>query len=364
MSINRDLADSAEIQPFGDNLIINGDMRIGQRGYTFVSPTNTDYTLDRWMWTQVGQGAVTVARYNSGQGINDKHYNDLRVDVTTADTSLLATDIYLIRQKIEGRMLTDSGWGAASAQDMTLSFVSNHTLAGTYCVALRNETLDRSYIAEYTQASGDTWEQQEITIPGDVTGTWDRGTGIGIELNWIIATSPTSSWVGTADSWTSTNDLNTANQVNGMGSTSYNFRLANVKLEYGSAATSFVSRPFSVELDMCRRYYEKSYNLGVTPGTVTALGADWIIISGIAVSTHLCGHALHFQTNKRAAPAVTCYSPVTGASGYVYDYSATAGDRVVTLSQLGQGGFWWYATTNGSKASAQMGVQWEADAEL
>ena len=45
------------------NLIINGAMKIAQRGTSFASPSSTDYTLDRWQNTyNQDTGATTISQ--------------------------------------------------------------------------------------------------------------------------------------------------------------------------------------------------------------------------------------------------------------------------------------------------------------
>ena len=66
MSQARDLADlgsSAEAGTVtGDNLIINGDMTVAQRGTSFTAPSSSAYTLDRWRVIHGQDGAVDVSQ--------------------------------------------------------------------------------------------------------------------------------------------------------------------------------------------------------------------------------------------------------------------------------------------------------------
>jgi hypothetical protein len=101
-------------------------------------------------------------------------------------------------------------------------------------------------------------------------GTWDYTNGIGLQINWILMSGTDKHT--TPDTWQSGNLLATSNQVNACDSASNDFKLSQVKLEKGTVATPFVARPFSEELALCQRYYEKSYNVDVDPGTVTEAG--------------------------------------------------------------------------------------------
>ena len=311
MSKTQDAAKYGHLNPVPKNLIINGGMGVAQRGTSIVAPANTDYTLDRWQWTQVGTGVVTVTQSASQSGASP-HWHALYVDVTTADASLAATDIYLMRQRIEGRTLTDSGWGGASAKDITLSFKTAHTKTGTYCVAFRNSALNRSYIAEYTQSVASSWETHEITIPGDTTGTWLRSADTGIEINFVIGASATSNWVGTADAWTATNDLHTANQVSVMDSTSGFFRFTDVNLVYGDVAIPFEARPFADELLLCQRYFEKSFLYTTKPAEGVAGGGGGVGVA--ATTTNIYCNEVTFKATKRAVPTMTFYRGSNGTT--------------------------------------------------
>jgi len=56
------------------------------------------------------------------------------------------------------------------------------------------------------------------------------------------------------------------------------FDITGVQLELGSVATPFEVRPFPVELQMCMRYYEKSYLYNVAPGSNSVPGFYDLII--------------------------------------------------------------------------------------
>ncbi|WNL34064.1 phage tail protein [Arcobacter cryaerophilus gv. pseudocryaerophilus] len=85
----------------------------------------------------------------------------------------------------------------------------------------------------------------------------------------------------------------------------------NVQLEFGSAATSFEQRPFSLEISLCQRYYEKSYSLNTPPATVTFL--DAIVGDASQVSDINC----EFKIEKRVKPTITFYSALTGTAGVI-----------------------------------------------
>jgi hypothetical protein len=237
------------------NRIINGDMRIAQRGTSFAAIVSGSYSLDRWSSGQVGAMACTVSQ--STDVPNNTFQSSLKVDVTTADTSIAAGDYSHIRQSIEGYNVRD-----LIGNTFTLSFWVKSPKAGVHCISFANlgaaSISDRSYIKEYTISAANTWEYKAVSVDeGLITaGTWDWTNGQGLEVTFVLAAGTT--FQTTADAWQTGNFLATANQVNVMDNTANDFYITGVQLEPGPVATPFEQRPIGTELALCQRYYEKS----------------------------------------------------------------------------------------------------------
>ena len=114
------------------------------------------------------------------------------------------------------------------------------------------------------------------------------------------------------------------------------------------------------ELQHCQRYYEKSYDININPGTVTFAGnVAWGGNAG--TTTALYTHSRPFAVSKRVAPTITIYSPNTGAQGFIYSEGAPLGDITVGVSDIGQSSFRiWNNTATGYYPHAHF----TADAEL
>ena len=235
------------------NRIINGEMLVDQRGTSFPAVANGTYTLDRWGWGQTGSMVCTVSR--SSDAPNDTFQTSLKVDVTTADTSITAGDYAVISQRIEGVNVRD-----LIGTTFTLSFWAKSPKTGIHCVVFRNAgpaAPDRSYIKEYTITTANTWEYKTITVTGGLitAGTWDWINGLGLDVGFTFACG--STFQTTADAWQTGNFIATANQVNVMDNTANDFFVTGVQLEPGSVATPFERRPFGTELALCQRYYQR-----------------------------------------------------------------------------------------------------------
>ena len=256
------------------NRIINGAMTVPRRGTSFPAVANGAYTLDRWQWNNSGAMVCTVS-LSTTDFPNDTFQSSLKVDVTTADTSIAAGEYTGIFQPIEGVNVRD-----LIGTTFTLSFWVKSPKTGVHCVSFRNArpALDRAYIKEYTITTANTWEYKTVTVTGGLitAGTWDWTNGSGVEVGFTLAAGTT--WQTTADAWQTGNFLATANQVNVMDNTANDFFLTGVQLEPGAIATPFERRPLAAEIRLCQRYYETSLNssnVSLFSGNVTSGSAYW-----------------------------------------------------------------------------------------
>ena len=142
--------------------------------------------------------------------------------------------------------------GQTGAKSSTLSFWVKAP-AGTYGIHISNQLQNRVYLKEFTVNSSQTWEYKTITFPGDTTGTWDKTTGSGIQINWNLAGG--TSYQGTADAWNTSWKSHTSNQYNFMGTVNNVFRMTGIQYEVGSEATEFEHKLISQDNADCQRYF-------------------------------------------------------------------------------------------------------------
>jgi hypothetical protein len=232
------------------NRIINGDMRIDQRNNGGV--VTSGYPVDRFQIEAFsGGGAADVEQVVDSP--TDGFYHSMKVDVTTADTSLAAGDFYTIRTIVEGNDVVDLRYGLSGAKTVTLSFWVKSNLTGTFCAALGNGANNRSNPKEYTISTANTWEHKTLTFTGDTSGTWERSTGRGLQVRFCLGSGSTRQ--GTADTWNAAEIHCTSNQANLFASTSNEWYVTGVQLEVGEKATPFEHRSFGDELARCQRYF-------------------------------------------------------------------------------------------------------------
>jgi hypothetical protein len=176
----------------------------------------------------------------------------------------------------------------------------------------------RAYPFTYTISAANTWEQKTVTIAGDTSGTWLTDNGIGLRLSFGLGAG--SSYSSTAGSWQSGVYLSATGATSVVGTNGATFYITGVQLEKGSTATSFDYRPYSAELALCQRYYEKSYDIGTIAGASTITGACKYV-SPRTVNPSDDIFSVCYLASKRSSPTVTIYS-TTGASGNIRNISS------------------------------------------
>jgi hypothetical protein len=244
------------------NIIINGDMSIAQRGTSFTGLGDTDsqYTLDRFKWTEEGSSGTaefTITQSTdvpTGQGFA----TSLKLDCTTADTSVDSGNIIYIEQRVEGQNLQYLKYGTSSAESTTLSFWVKSNKTGTYTVNALGDIggSGKLYSQAYTISSADTWEKKTLTFIGDTALAINNNTSSGLQFMWnLLAGTDKSS--GSVQTWGSNTQANRApGQVNLADNTSNEFYITGVQLEAGTSASDFEFLPRDITYKRCCRYFQ------------------------------------------------------------------------------------------------------------
>lgn len=351
--------------PGPENLIVNGDFRVAQRGTSFAAAASGDTTLDLWRYFKTGAMVHSIAQSADVPSVAEAGVlaaASLHVDCTTADASLAGTDNAGIYHRIEGWRFR-----AIAQRAFTLTFWAKATKPGVYCVSFRNAGPDfRSYVAEYTVEAAGAWERKTITVPASpAAGDWDYGAGIGLQVIWSFGTGPTLQT--TPGVWQTGNFSGTASQVNACDSAANDFRLALVQLVPGEGRVPFRPRDFAEELALCQRYVEKSYDHAVAPGTsLSNPGVVHLVVPSNTIAAGQEYGSIRFAAPKRAAPTVTIYG-YTGGSGVVSNTSGTerpANSGAVQMA--GESGFTVFNNSGGDVTTTGNVVMfhWLASAEL
>jgi hypothetical protein len=289
--VSRSFQQSQEVNKVGmRNRIINGTMEIDQRniGSVYSAPTNNTYALDRWKTYTNGGGVYSVQQSTT---VPSGFKNSMVCTVTTADASIAAGDYYFFGQMIEGLNCSDLDYGVSTAKTCTLSFWVRSSIIGTYCVSLRNDADNRSYVDTYTIIAANTWEQKTITFPGDTTGTWVTTNAVGLGIRFDLGSGTT--YQGALRTWSSTLYTTNSSAAQWIATNGATFYITGVQFEVGSIPTTFERRLYGTELNLCFRYYNNSSypTFGNTLGFSgdTAVGVNYFI-------------SLQYPVRMRAAP--------------------------------------------------------------
>lgn len=331
------------------NFLINGNLDVWQRNTTFSSLSGfsslTNYTADRFAYGSAGTtSSMNVQRSSDVPTLAESGHvsnSSIRFSPQVADATVGAGDVALVYQPIEGY-----DYNNIKGKTVTLSFWVKSSLTGTYCVAFKNNGADRSYVAEYQVPVANVWSRVSITLALNYTGgteNVDNGTGLLIEWTLMCGTT----FQTTPGVWQNGDFSGTASQVNFNGNTLNQLFLAQIMLTLDSEAVPFVGAGQNIaeEIEMCERYYEKSYNLNTVVATSDSAGR----IFEVSTAANEIDAAYSFKTRKRAAPTVTYFDKIGISTG-------------PTTVNSGQAGFSVDGLTTSPNSNYQF--HWVADAEL
>jgi hypothetical protein len=237
------------------NLIINGAMNVAQRGtsVTGIGASSGYFTVDRFK-IDVGSTAGRLTMTQTSDGPSG-FANCIKLDCTTADTSVAAGEFLVLATRFEGQDLQRFMKGTSDAKEYTVSFYVKGNASATYVCELADRDNSRGVSKTFAVTTG--WTRVEITFPADTTGAFDDDNANSLDLQiWLHAGSTYNS--GTLQqTWAAFTSANRA--VGGSSffdSTDRTFFITGVQLEVGSVATEFEHRSFGEELALCQRYFQ------------------------------------------------------------------------------------------------------------
>jgi hypothetical protein len=318
-------------QPVFRNILINGDLSIAQRGTSQSSLSTGFNTVDRFEILKSADSAFTESQSTdvpTGQGFA----NSWKIECTTADSSLNATDYLIWRQPIEAQNLQYLKFGTASAESITLSFWIKSSKTGTYIISLRNNDNDRLIAQSYTISSANTWEKKTLTFAGDTSSGFnnDNGEGLRVQFQLLAGSNYSSGTLQTT--WGTYANANSAvGQVNFADSTSNNLYITGVQLEAGTAASDFEFLPVDVNLQRCQRYYHQIYSQSGTQAFSDTL--DLANCTNYDAGQLFCMKDL--PTTMRAIPSIV----QTTGTDYLLALRAGAQDGFDGFNGTGKGGY-------------------------
>jgi hypothetical protein len=276
------------------NPVINSAFQVWQRGTSVAGGAFKNYTADRWTLFRAG---TTISRQVTNDTTNlpfIQYCARVQRDNATSGTSanLLQHSIETLNSiPFAGKTVTYSFYARkGSDYSAASSALGTSLFSGTGTdQALVDGFTGVATVASLSVALTATW--QRFTVSGTVAAT---ATELGLQFSFTP--------VGTA------------------GAADY-YEITGVQIDIGSVALPFRTTGATIqsELAACQRYFQKSYDITVNPGTSAANGYIYSNLLSVANNSPYLSNPIK---SMRTAPTVT-----------VYGYSGTAG----TVSEASNG---------------------------
>jgi len=298
------------------NLFINGDMNISQRGTSASSVTASQYLCDRWEYETIGEETVTISQVADApdnSGLN----KSFKVEVTTADSDVIASDYAVIKQVIEAQNLQHLEYGTSDAKKITISFQVKSSVTGTYAVGLEHGETASYQSQTYSISSANTWEKKTLTFVGNTATAINNDNGGGLHVNFFL-TAGTSYTTGSNGAWGAATNWAANHAANIIGTVNSTFFITGVQVEVGDQATDFEHLPHDVQLARCKRYFE---NYELESGSA---------LFGLSFNANDATCRLEYKITKRLAPTIGGLTAAQSGTGMSFltnagSYSSSAG---------------------------------------
>jgi len=310
------------------NLIINGAMNVAQRGTssTGLGASAGYFTCDRWGLDFTSSGRLTMTQDSSAPS---GFANSIKLDCTTADTSIANDEFLILNQAFEGQNLQTIRKGTSDAKPITVSFYVK--ASGVFTFGFELYDADNARHNCRTFATTTDWVRHSFTMQADVddgSSPFDDDNAASLYLNFWLHGGANSTSGTLATNWANFTAANRAVGISSFySSTDNEFFITGVQLEVGQNATEFEHEPFDVTLRKCQRYLEIWSD------------ADSFCAHPAAGYNNLYKAWLPFHTEKRADPTVSTY----GTSGYPSNAGYTdtdgVGNDAVTYARISKHGF-------------------------
>jgi len=313
---------------FSQNRLDNGDFQVYQRDtITVTNFLGSAFNMDRWI--DVTTNAVlTITRGLDPLPNTWRHYR--RQITTPFDPNADTINQCSLQQSIETQTMSDSGWGTAGAQPVTISFEVRSSVAGNHACSLKNFSSagSRVYVTTYNIPAANVWTPITITIPGDQVAAAGQAIGL-IALSLIFSQGAgTVRSTNTVNTWIAGEAMFTPGAVALCNVLNATWDIRKVKMQLGSSATAFEIKNITDSVATCRRHYERGNvvsrwgNGANTPVTVT----------------------ISYKSIKRAPPGLQ----ITMNTGTLGTVTSLTADVATVTGTTGAGGlfdFSWAATS-------------------
>jgi hypothetical protein len=324
------------------NAVGNPTFEVDQRNCfgTLTNPANGTFQCDRWQIQRSGtftlNGTAIFGQYTSVPNtffyISQSKFN---LKLTGQQTTLGATDFLVFGQTPEGPR-----WRELVGDVTSISVLVYSDVALKFSVFIRSPDGTRS-LCKLCTVSAAAWTLVTLpNIPAASGGNFNTFAGqAGYNIGICLAAGSTLT-APVNDTWQNGNFVGAAGMDNWASkAVNSNFYAAFIQHEPGSQCTTPMDCPFGQNLDGdmgCLRYYQKSYDYAVKPGTVSPNGKQ-IGFGPAGWQQTFISVSYPKRLAKNVAPIV--YSPVTGTINAMRRQIAAADVGCTAFGGTGETGF-------------------------
>ncbi|MCW1908618.1 MAG: hypothetical protein KIH63_004725 [Candidatus Saccharibacteria bacterium] len=279
---------NAPLSITGNNLLINGDFQVWQRGADgsaaiSVAASTVAYTADRWQISTAAGGASTVTQT---AGATSGSY----LAKVQRDNAAVGTDPMRFCQSLPRDMCIGIAGSVVTVSFKAKSGANFSSSGSALSVTLYTGTGS-------TDISG---------INGAFTGSATPVSTSVTLTSTLTSFSATSSTIGSTVTQLA---LQFSYTPTGIASADDSYYLGDVQVEIAPKATNFQRRTYSWQLNQCQAFYYKSFNYGTAPAQNVGTGTGEISLSVVAANAFNTGAMLMLPNYMRAAPTATLYNP-------------------------------------------------------
>jgi hypothetical protein len=327
-------------QVFGRrNVVINGAMRVAQRGtQTGLGSSGAYGATDRFtiVTNDIG-GRMTIEQSTDAP---NGFGNSVKLSCTTTDTSLAAGDYLSFSTRLEGRDMQRFKKGTSDAEKYAVSFYVKANANATYVCEIYDYDNFRGVSQTFSVTTA--WTRVELSFPADTTGALDNDSNISFAINIYLHAGSNFNSGTLQTTWG--NGYRATGTDNFFDSTDRTLFLTGVQLEVGDNATPFEHLSYGEEYMLCQRYYHKADISGSYPIWLHPLTTN---------DTNYRRQNYNFPTRMRATPSMTVTCSGTGTET-TSGVESTTSSRVGLINDMGADSGQHYATCQALAADAEL----------
>jgi len=299
------------------NYAINGGFNFAQRQTpgTLTTIADEKYGPDRWMLTR--ENADVQYQRNSAiaeSGLNSTYYGLIKKITNAGKFMSLQVVEHVNSVPLRGQSVTfEIKMKASAAKTIRMAIIELAT-AGTA------DTLPATVISAWGVDTTDPTLGTNLAV---VTSAESKSVTTAWQKFSVTKTIPSDSKNVILAFWSDSDFA--ANDT---------LSIAEAGLYVGSAPSAWTDRLYADELQMVQRFYEKTYNVDIAPGTDHS-GAPYgydVIFTGASATTAAGYIQMFFKVRKRIAPTMTWYQQngTSGSWNYYGYWNGAGGTSAVT----------------------------------